>query len=61
MKDKGLTHKQIAQQLGFSKEQVKGFIKCPHEKQRRIAAGIVLRKKGRPPKDDKITETDTLI
>ena len=58
LKEKGLTHKEIAQRLGFSKEQVKGFIKRQHKKERKIAAGIALKKKGRPPKDNKITQTD---
>ena len=58
LKEKGLTHKEIAQRLGFSKEQVKGFIKRQHKKERKIAAGIALKKKGRTPKDNKITQTD---
>ena len=58
LKEKGLTHKEIARRLGFSKEQVKGFIKRQHKKERKIAAGIALKKKGRPPKDDKNTETN---
>ena len=53
LKEKGLTHKEIAQRLGFSKEQVKGFIKRQHKKERKIAAGISLKKKSRPPKDNK--------
>ena len=60
LKENGLTHKEIAQALGFTKEQVKGFIKRQHEKERRIAAGIAIRKKGRPPKDAKYTETDKI-
>ena len=58
LKGKGLTHKEIALRLGFSKEQVKGFVKRQHKKERKLAAGIALKKKGRPPKDDKYTKTD---
>ena len=58
LKEKGLTHKEIALRLGFSKEQVKGFVKRQHKKERKLAAGIALKKKGRPPKDDKYTKTD---
>ena len=58
LKEKGLTHKEIALRLGFSKEQVKGFVKRQHKKERKLAAGIALKKKGRPPKDDKYTNTD---
>ena len=57
-KEKGLTQNDIAQRLGFTKEQVKGFIKRQHKKERKIAAGIALRKKGRPPKDSKYSKTD---
>ena len=58
LKEKGLTQNDIAQRLGFTKEQVKGFIKRQHKKERKIAAGIALRKKGRPPKDSKYSKTE---
>ncbi len=60
LKEKGLTQRKIAEQLGFTKEQVKGFMKRQHKKERQIAAGIALKKIGRPPKDDKIAETDII-
>ena len=60
LKEKGLTHNEIAQQLGFTKEQVKEFIHRKHRKDRRIAAGIALKKKGRPPKEDKYIQTDKI-
>ena len=58
LKEKGLTQNDIAQRLGFTKEQVKEFIKRQHKKERKIAEGIALRKKGRPPKDSKYSKTD---
>ena len=58
MKEKGLTHKEIGEKLGLTKEQVKGFVKREHNKERNAAAGITLKKKGRPPKDDKFSNTD---
>ncbi|MBR4346304.1 MAG: hypothetical protein IKP75_05155, partial [Oscillospiraceae bacterium] len=58
LKEKGLTQNDIAQRLGFTKEQVKGFIKRQHKKERKIASGIALRKKKRPPKDSKYSKTD---
>ena len=58
LKKQGLTLRQIGERLGFSQKQVHNFITRYNEKQRKIAAGIALRKKGRPPKDDKYTETD---
>ena len=58
LKEQGLTHKQIGVRLGFTKKQVKNFFHRYNEKQRKVAAGVALRKKGRPSKDDKYTETD---
>ena len=58
MKEKGLTHKEIGEKLGLTKEQVKEFVKREHKKERKAAAGITLKKKGRPPKDDKFSNTD---
>ena len=60
LQEQGLTRKEIGERLGFSKDQIHGFIKRRNEKQRKIAAGIALRKKGRPPKDDKYTEADKI-
>ena len=58
LKEQGLTLKEIGERLGFTHKQIHNFITRYNEKQRKIAAGIALRKKGRPPKDDKYTETD---
>jgi DNA-binding CsgD family transcriptional regulator len=58
LKEQGLTHRQIGERLGFTYEQVDGFFHRYSAKQRKVSAGIALRKKGRPPKDDKYTETD---
>lgn len=60
MLNQGMTHREIGEALGFSKEQVKGFVKRLHTKERKIAAGEALRKKGRPAKSDKIAETDKI-
>lgn len=56
----GITQRKIAEQLGFTKEQVKGFIKRQHKKERKLAAGLALRKKGRPRKGELVTETDKI-
>ena len=58
LREHGMTLRQIGDRLGFSVKQLKNFITRYNENQRRIAAGVVLRKKGRPPKDDKYTETN---
>lgn len=56
LKSQGLTRKEIGAKLGFTKEQVHNFITRYNEKQRKIRAGVVLKAKGRPPKDYEITE-----
>ena len=48
LKAQGATHREIAEHLGFTKEQVKGFFKRQHKRERSFAAGIPVRKKGRP-------------
>ena len=42
----------------MSKEQIKGFIKRHNRNQRKLEAGIALKKKGRPPKDYVVGEQD---
>ena len=60
LKEQGLTHKEIGERLGFTREQIKGFFNRQREKGRKLEAGIALKKKGRPPKDDKFTKTDKI-
>ena len=58
LKGEGLTGREISERLGFSLKQYKGFITRYNEKQRKIAAGIAIKKKGRPPKDYQVNEED---
>ena len=58
LKAKGYTKREIGKKLGFTYDQIHNFISRYNEKQRRIEAGITIRKKGRPPKHYKVTETD---
>ena len=60
LREKGLTHKEIGYKLGFSQEQIKKFLKRYREKQNKIAAGIALKKKGRPPKNYVVSEEDKI-
>ncbi len=60
MLEQGLTHRKIGEAFGFSKEQVKGFVKRLHAKERKLAAGEALKKQGRPAKDDKYIESDKI-
>ena len=60
LKEKGLTKRDIGEKLGFSKEQIHNFISRHNEKQRKIATGITIKKKGRPAKDSVVSEKDKL-
>lgn len=51
LKEKGLTNREIADKFGFELEQVKGLIKRHNANQRKLEAGIALKRKGRPRKD----------
>ena len=58
LKERGLTHREIAEKFGLNKEHIKQFFNRYNRKQRRLAAGIALKKKGRPPKDYVVSEQD---
>lgn len=60
LREEGLTYREIGAKLGFTKEQIKEFFKRVHQKQRKIEAGITLKKKGRPPKDYVVSEQDKI-
>ena len=51
MKNRGLTQREIADNLGFSKYQIKEFFHRHNRNQRKLAAGIAIKPKGRPRKD----------
>ena len=54
----GLTLREIGEKLGFSHKQMRNFKTRYNEKQRKIAVGIAIKKKGRPAKDSVVTEED---
>ena len=58
--EEGKTLREIGEQLGFSYKQVRNFKTRYNEKRRKIAAGIAIKKKGRPAKDSVVTEEDKL-
>lgn len=58
MLDEGRSQREIGEALGFSREQVHGFVKRLHAKERRKAAGEVPKKKGRATKEGKYSGTD---
>lgn len=58
LKEQGLSKREIGEALGFCKEQIKGFMKRYRRNQDKIAAGLALKRKGRPPKDYVVSEQD---
>ena len=60
LRDQGLTIREIGERFGFTYEQTHEFFKRQNRKERKIAAGVAIRKPGRPSKDDKYTETDKI-
>ena len=60
LKSQGLTLREIGERLGFTHKQIHNFITRYNTKQRKLATGIALKKKGRPPKDCPVTETDKI-
>ena len=58
LKDNGYTGRQTCEKFDFSKKQYENFITRYNRKQKKLAAGIALKRKGRPPKDYVIAEND---
>ncbi len=58
LKSQGHTLKAIGEKFGFTYKQVHNFITRYNTKQRKLEAGIALKRKGRPPKDYIVTEQD---
>ncbi len=58
MKKQGYTHREMGEALGYSKQQIKEFFCAYNERQRKLEAGIAIRKKGRPAKDYVVSEKD---
>ena len=58
--EEGTTLREIGEKFGFSYKQMRNFKTRYNEKQRKIAAGIAIRKKGRASKDTVVTEEDKL-
>ena len=58
LREQGLTGRQIQEKFGFSKKQYENFITRYNRRQDKIAAGIALKRKGRPPKNYIVSEQD---
>lgn len=55
-KAKGETEKEIAGKLGFSFKQIHNFLYRYRTNQKKIAVGVALKTKGRPPKDYTVSD-----
>ena len=60
LRSQGKTRREICEKFGFSMSQIKNFINRYNRRQDKIAAGIAIKKKGRPAKDSVVTEEDKL-
>lgn len=54
----GKTKREICEKYGFSMKQLTNFITRYNTKQKKLEAGIAIKRKGRPPKDCVVTEQD---
>ena len=60
LRAQGKTRREICEKFGFSIKQMENFITNYNRRQEKIAAGIAIKKKGRPAKDSVVTEEDKL-
>ena len=60
LRTQGKTRREICEKFGFSIKQMENFITNYNRRQEKIAAGIAIKKKGRPAKDNIVTEEDKL-
>ena len=58
--EQGKTLREIGEQLGFTHKQVQEFKTRYNRKQKKIAAGTAIKKKGRPAKESVVSEEDKL-
>ncbi len=58
LKEQGLTLKEIGERFGLTREQTHPFFKRRNANHRKLAAGIAIKKKGRPPKNYIVSEQD---
>ena len=58
LREEGLTHREIAEKFGLTKEHIKQFFNRYNRNQRTLASGVEIKRKGRPPKDYVVREED---
>jgi len=60
LKSEGKTNREICEKYGFNMKQIKNFITRYNTRQKKLAAGIAIRRKGRPPRDCEVSEQDKI-
>ena len=58
LRKEGYTSREIGNKLGFSYKQMRNYFYSKNVTDRKIQAGISLKRKGRPPKDYVVSEQD---
>lgn len=58
LRSEGYTSREIGNKLGFSYKQMRNYFYPGNVMQRKVQAGIALKRKGRPPKDYVVSEQD---
>jgi len=60
LREEGKTKREICEKFGFTMKQMTNFITRYNTRQKQLATGIVIRRKGRPPKDYEVSEQDKI-
>ena len=60
LKEQGLTYEQIGERFGIERIKIKKFFERHRVRQRKLEAGIALKKRGRPPRDYIVREEDKI-
>ena len=61
LREQGKTKREICERFGFTMKQLTNFITRYNTKQRKLEAGISIKKKGRPPKDYVVSEEMKIV
>lgn len=60
LREDGLTYREIGERLGIEQIKIKKFFERYRINQKKIEAGISLKRRGRPPKDYVVSEQDKI-
>ena len=60
LQEQGLTQRQIGERFGIERIKIKKFFERHRVRQRKLEAGIALKKRGRPPRDYVVSEQDKI-